>query len=114
MHPDKAPGPDGYTVHFYTQCWDIINKDLCKMVRKSQDCNKLGGSTNSSFLALIPKEKGEKTFNRFRPISLCNTWYKIITKIIANRIKKILPKLIPENQGGFVRGRQIIDNIILV
>jgi exonuclease III len=114
MHPDKAPGPDGYTVHFYTQCWDIINKDLCKMVRKSQDCNKLGGSTNSSFLALIPKEKGEKTFNRFRPISLCNTGYKIITKIIANRLKKILPKLIPENQGGFVRGRQILDNIILV
>jgi hypothetical protein len=114
MHPDKAPGPDGFTARFFTQCWDIIHKDLCKMVRKSQDCNKLGGSTNSSFLALIPKEKGAKTFNRFRPISLCNTRYKIITKIIANRIKKILPKLIPENQGGFVRGRQILDNIILV
>jgi ribonuclease HI/exonuclease III len=114
MHPDKAPGPDGFTVRFLTQCWDIIQKELCKMVRKSQDCNKLGGSTNSSFLALIPKEKGAKSFNRFRPISLCNTGYKIITKIIANRLKKILPKLIPENQGGFVHGRQILDNIILV
>ena len=48
------------------------------------------------------------------PISLCNTGYKIITKIMANRLKRILPKLIPENQGGFVRGRQILDNIILV
>jgi exonuclease III len=114
MHPDKAPGPDGYTARFYIQCWNIIKKDLCKMVKKSQNCNKLGGSTNSSFLALIPKEKGAKTFNRFRPISLCNTGYKIITKIIANRLKKVLPKLIPENQGGFVRGRQILDNIILV
>jgi ribonuclease HI/exonuclease III len=114
MHPDKAPGPDGFTARFFTQCWDIIHKDLCKMVRKSQVCTRLGGSTNSSFLALIPKEKGAKTFNRFRPISLCNTGYKIITKIIANRIKKILPKLIPENQGGFVHGRQILDNIILV
>jgi hypothetical protein len=114
MHPDKAPGPDGYTARFYIQCWNIIKKDLCKMVKKSQNCTKLGGSTNSSFLALIPKEKGAKTFNRFRPISLCNMGYKIITKIIANRLRRVLPKLIPENQGGFVRGRQILDNIILV
>jgi exonuclease III len=114
MDPDKAPGPDGFTARFYTSCWDIIKKDLYRMVMKSQNCTKLGGSTNSSFLALIPKEKGAKNFNRFRPISLCNTGYKIITKIMANRLKRILPKLIPENQGGFVRGRQILDNIILV
>jgi exonuclease III len=114
MNPDKAPGPDGFTARFYTHCWDIIKKDLSRMVMKAQVCNKLGGSTNSSFLALIPKEKGAKNFARFRPISLCNTGYKIITKIIANRLKKILPKLIPENQGGFVKGRQILDNIILV
>ena len=84
------------------------------MVKKAQNCNKLGGSTNSSFLALISKEKGAKKFNRFRPISLYNTGYKVITKIMANRLKRILPKLIPKNQGGFVRGRQIMDNIILV
>jgi len=114
MNPDKAPGPDGFTARFYILCWDIIKKDLCRMVTKSQNCNKLGGSTNSSFLALIPKEKGAKSFNRFKRISLCNTGYKIITKIMANRLKKILPKLIPENQGGFVRGREILDNIILV
>jgi hypothetical protein len=66
------------------------------------------------FLALIPKEKGAVNFGRFRPISLCNTSYKILTKIIANRIKKILPVIIPENQGGFVKGRHIVDNIILV
>ena len=84
------------------------------MVKKAQNCSKLRGSTNSSFLALIPKEKGARNFSRFRPISLCNTGYKIITKIMANRAKKLLPKLIPKNQGGFVKGRQILDNIILV
>jgi hypothetical protein len=89
MDPDKAPGPDGFTARFYTSCWDIIKKDLYRMVMKSQNCTKLGGSTNSSFLALIPKEKGAKNFNRFRPISLCNTGYKIITKIMANRLKRI-------------------------
>jgi ribonuclease HI len=114
MHPDKAPGPDGFTPRFYIHCWDIIKKDLSKMVMRAQVCNKLGGSTNSAFLALIPKEKGAKSFARFRPISLCNTGYKIISKIIANRLKKILPRLIPENQGGFVHGRHILDNITLV
>jgi hypothetical protein len=84
------------------------------MIKKSQQSNKLGGSTNSSFLALIPKEKGALSFNRFRPISLCNTSYKIITKVIANRFKALLPLIVPENQGGFVKGRHIVDNIILV
>ena len=92
MNPDKAHGPDGFTAIFYIACWDIIQKDLVKMVRKSQKCKKIGGSTNSSFLALIPKEKGAQNFSRFRPISLCNTGYKIITKVIANRIKKFFPR----------------------
>jgi hypothetical protein len=84
------------------------------MIKKSQQSSKLGRSTNSSFLALIPKEKGALSFNRFRPISLCNTSYKILTKVIANRLKALLPPIIPENQGGFVKGRHIVDNIILV
>ena len=50
MNPDKAPGPDGFSSRFYTACWDIIKKDLIKMVKKSQSCSKIGGSTNSSFL----------------------------------------------------------------
>lgn len=74
------------------------------MVIKSQSCQKIGGSTNSAFIALIPKEKGANTFNRFRPISLCNIGYKLITKVIANRLKLILPKVIPESRG-FIQGR---------
>jgi len=114
MEDDRAPGPDGFNVNFIKICWEIVKIDLLKMVMKSQRCIKIGGSTNSAFLALIPKEKGAKTFDRFRPISLCNIGYKIITKIMANRLKNILLQLIPENQGGFVKGRMIWDNIILV
>ena len=69
---------------------------------------------NSAFLALIPKGKEANSFDRFRPISLCNIGYKIITKIMASRLKHILPNIIPENQGGFIKGRKIWDNIILV
>ena len=84
------------------------------MVTKSQRCDKIGGRTNSAFLALIPKEKDVNSFDRFRPISLCNIGYKIITKIMARRLKDIFPHIILENQGGFIKGRRIWDNIILV
>ena len=65
MEEDKAPGLDGFSARFITSCWDIIHKDLFKMVLKSQNCNKIGGSTNSAFLALNPKEKDATTFDRF-------------------------------------------------
>jgi exonuclease III len=103
MNPDKAPGPDGFTARFYQNSWDIIKSDLTKLIRKSQTCTKIGGGTNSSFLALIPKEKGAVNFERFRPISLCNTSYKILTKIIANRIKNILPAIIPGKSRRFCK-----------
>jgi exonuclease III len=95
MHPDKAPGPDGFTARFFQHCWEIIKSDLTKMIRKSQASSKLGGSTNSAFLTLIPKEKGALSFSRFRLISLYNTSYKILTKVIVNRLKNVLPLLVP-------------------
>ena len=75
---------------------------------------KVGGSTNSTFLALIPKEANSVAFDHFRPTSLCNVSYKILTKLLANRIKQLLEKLISPKQGGFVKGRHILDNVILV
>ena len=65
MEQDKAPGPDSFSAIFIKICWDIIHKDLLKMVIKSQQCEKIGGSTNSTFLALIPKEKDALYFDRF-------------------------------------------------
>lgn len=73
----------------------------------------MGGNTKSSYLVLIPKESNPTTFNIYRPISLCKS-YKIITKIIANRINRVLPNVVSENQGGFVPNQQIIENGIIV
>jgi hypothetical protein len=84
------------------------------MIRYVQLTSKIGGATNTSFLALIPKAKNANTFDHFRLISLCNVSYKILTKIIANRLKILLPRIILPNQGGFVTKRKIWDNIILV
>jgi hypothetical protein len=102
MNLDKAPGPDGFTVHFYLLCWNIVKRDLVRMVQYVQKSARMGGNINSSFLALVPKESNPSSFARFRPISLCNVSYKLISKIIAIRLKPHLHKLISPNQGGFV------------
>ena len=114
MELDKAPGPYGFSFHFYTVCWNVIRKDLLRMVKAFQTKSKVGGNTNSTFLALIPKESKPTSFNRFKPISLCNASYKILSKLLANMLKLMLGKLISPLQGGFVKGRHILDNVIQV
>ena len=84
------------------------------MLNWIQRKGKIGGYTNATHLALIPKENRPSSFARFRPISLCNSSYKILTKIIVTRLKPLLPSLISENQGGFLANRQITDSILLV
>lgn len=111
---DKAPGPDGFTSNFYRATWSIIKDDLKCMLNWTRKKYKIGGATNSSFLALIPKDKAPNSLSCFRPISLCNTSYKILSKILATRMKKVMGKIISETQGGFLVGHQILDNIFLV
>jgi hypothetical protein len=96
--------------HFYKKCWSIIKFDLIRMIQYIQRSIRIGGETNWTFLDLIPKERNIVSFSRFMPISL----YNIISKIIANRLQKVLHKRISPNQGGFVAKRQIWDNIVLV
>ena len=82
LHLDKAPGLDGFSIIFYRAYWDLIKNDLVKMIQWTQRKKKIGGYTNSTFLALIPKENRPSSFSRFRPISLCNSSYKLITKFL--------------------------------
>lgn len=69
---------------------------------------------NSTLISLIPKVKQMVSFSNFRPISLCNFLYKIVAKVLANRMETILPLIINPNQGGFILGHKILDGIILV
>eukprot|EP00253_Pinus_taeda_P023364 PITA_23364 len=113
MPNDKAPGPDGFTINFYKACWSIVKQDVWEVVEDSRNSGTILKSLNSTFLALIPKDEEAKTPDKFRPIALCNVIYKIISKVIASRLKTILPGIISEEQSGYVEGRAILDNILL-
>ncbi|XP_048623890.1 uncharacterized protein LOC125592615 [Brassica napus] len=113
MHPDKAPGPDGMTSLFYQQFWDIVKQDLTLMVNKFLFEGHVANSLNDTNICLIPKTTKPNDMAQFRPISLCNVSYKIVSKVLCQRLKKVLPGLISETQSAFVAGRQISDNIMI-
>jgi hypothetical protein len=108
---DKSHGLDGWTVEFYLDFFELIGEDLLRVVEEVRLLRKVPGSINSTFIALIPSLIIVESFNGFRPISLCNCVYKIISKIIAIRLKPILSRFISPEQFGFLEGRQIHEAI---
>jgi hypothetical protein len=108
---DKSPGPDGWTMEFFISFFDFVSEYLVQMVEESRIYGKIHGCLNSTFLTLIPKENNPSSFGYFRLISLCNLCYKLISKIISNRINPILSSQFSEEQFGFIEGRRIQDAI---
>jgi hypothetical protein len=108
---DKSPGPDGWTVEFYLHFFELVGDDLWDLVEDSRIRGGVNRAINSTFLALIPKANKPTTLGDYRPITLCNLCYKIITKILANRIKPFLSRTLSGEQLGFLKGRQILDAI---
>ena len=114
MIPDKASGPDGFTANFFHYFWDMIKGEVWAIVEESRTSRGVLKSFNATFLALIPKSEGADAPSVFRPIALCNVIYKLISKVIANRLKPLPLGIINPKQLGFVEGRQILDGIITV
>ena len=83
------------------------------MVEESKRIGRVLKAFNATFLSHIPKENRVDMPSKFRPISLCNVVLKIITKVMANRLKPLLLGLVSQEQFGFVKGRKILDGIIL-
>lgn len=114
MGANKAPGPDGLNGLFFQQHWNIIGGDILKEVKLFFESGTLNPALNRTQIILIPKNQNPERLEQFRPISLCNFVYKIISKILANRLKPLLPDIIAEEQSAFVGNRQIQDNILIV
>ena len=113
MAPLKAPGPDGMPHLFYQTYWTEVGMDVSQGVLSSLNSGSLLKSVNHTFITLIPKVKNPERVTEFRPISLCNVIYKIVSKVIANRLKPILNSIISETQSAFVADRLITDNILI-
>ncbi|KAL5772200.1 hypothetical protein ACOSQ2_012124 [Xanthoceras sorbifolium] len=109
----KAPGPDGFPAAFFQDQWTICKSDLVKLVRDSFSNGNFPIELNQTFIALIPKIPSPLKMANFRPISLCNTAYKVISKIIVSRLRNVMADLVGPNQVAFVPGRQIQDNIVV-
>lgn len=113
MGPFKAPGVYGLHPVFYQSQWDTIGPSLCATVQDIWANPHKVKSINQTLLVLIPKTDNPQSMKNFRPISMCNVSYKIITKIIANRLKNHLSSLIAPFQCSFIPGRHSSDNIII-
>jgi hypothetical protein len=87
MEGDKAPGPDGFSIAFFQVCWEVVKEDVMKVFREFHDEGRFEASLNSTFISLIPKIPGASEIKDFRPISLVGSLYKIIAKVLANRLK---------------------------
>uniref|UniRef100_A0A803PI32 Reverse transcriptase domain-containing protein n=1 Tax=Cannabis sativa TaxID=3483 RepID=A0A803PI32_CANSA len=113
MHPDKSPGPDGMTPGFYQKCWNTVGNDIITLVQNFFVVGSFPRELNYTNIVLTPKKKHPEFMTDLRPISLCNVLYKIISKVLANRFKDVLPNVIYDNQSAFLPGPLISDNIMV-
>ncbi|KAL0003813.1 hypothetical protein SO802_011374 [Lithocarpus litseifolius] len=113
MHPTKAPGPDGMSAVFFQKYWDIVGASVSNMAFNVLNSHISIADINKTNIALVPKKSSPTKMAEFRPISLSNVIYKIIAKVLSNRLKAVLPQIITENQSAFLSERLITDNILV-
>jgi exonuclease III len=110
---DKAPGPDGFSLAFFQQCWGVVRNDMLAVGYEFHEYCSFERSLNATFISLIPKKHGADEIKDFRPISLVGGMYKIIAKLLANRLSVVLGNIISPSQNAFVKGRQILDSVLI-
>jgi hypothetical protein len=113
LNNDSAPGPDGFGACFFQTYWDIVKQDVINAVLQFFMSGWLPPNFNSNIIVLIPKVSNVNSLNQYMPIALANYKFKIISKIIANRLASIMPAITSVQQRGFIKGRSIKDCICL-
>jgi len=109
----RAPGPDGFNAAFYQRYWEIVGPTIILEVENFFVNGVMPTRWNHTNLCLIPKITQPKLMQDFRPISLCNVTYKIISKILVKRLKEVFSSVVSENQAAFIPGRIITDNVLI-
>ncbi|RVW23505.1 Transposon TX1 uncharacterized 149 kDa protein [Vitis vinifera] len=113
LNGDKAPGPDGFSLALWQFCWDFVKDEVLGFFKDFFERGKFVRSLNTTFLVLIPKKCGAEDLSDFRPISLVGGLYKLLAKVLANRLKKVVGKVVSSTQNAFVEGRQILDVVLI-
>lgn len=113
MHPDKSPGPDGFNLCFYQTFWEDVGQYVTDVCLECLNNCSLPESLNDTNIVLIPKVRQPSKMTDLRPILLCNVIVKIMTKVLANRLKLMLNSVILESQSAFIPGRLITDNVMI-
>lgn len=111
MHPEKSPGPDGLNPGFYQHFWPEIGGEIFQACVGWLERKEFPANLNDTIIVLIPKVENPTRMTELRPISLCNVLYKLIAKVLANRLKSCLPSIVSETQSAFVPGRSLIDSV---
>ncbi|KAJ0440819.1 putative RNA-directed DNA polymerase [Helianthus annuus] len=112
---DRAPGPDGMNFWFIRLFWDFFFKDDFAIIfSRFHSSGEISIGSSSSFITLVPKVKDPVSLNNFRPINLVRVISKVISKVIANRMRKVLDGVISESQSAFLSGRFILDGPLIV
>ena len=114
LPPLKALGPDGYHALFFQQNWSSLGPSIIQVIQEVFEQLTIPPNWGLTNLVLIPKVAHPELITQFRPISLCNTLYKLLSRIIVQRLKPYIAEVISPCQVGFVPGRRTSDNIILV
>ena len=113
MHPEKSPSPDGLNLGFYQRFLPLIGDQIFSANSQCLSTDAFPLGLNNTLIVLIPKCENPSSMKELRPISLCNVLYKLVAKVLANRMKDVLCRLISTSQAAFVPGRSITDNILL-
>ncbi|GJS83818.1 putative RNA-directed DNA polymerase, eukaryota, reverse transcriptase zinc-binding domain protein [Tanacetum coccineum] len=110
----KAPGLDGYSFMFIKKFWDLLKASIFRSLRFFNPTGTFSQGSNSAFITLIPKVSNPLFIKDYRPISLNGIHYKIVAKILANRLSKVIDSIISPKQSAFITGRKILDGPLIL